>query len=97
MPLPVEFLEEAEAELDDGYAWYEHKAKLGLAFAGAVDDAIRRIEAHPEFHQRAVGQIRRAVVQRFPYCIYYLLESERIVVLAIFHARRDPTVLLDRS
>jgi hypothetical protein len=40
--------------------------------------------------------VRRAVLQRFPYSIYFMVEDDRIVVLAIFHARRSPSQLEDR-
>jgi hypothetical protein len=38
------------------------------------------------------GDVRRAVLQRFPYSIYFIVEDYRIVVLAIFPARRDPRI-----
>jgi toxin ParE1/3/4 len=34
--------------------------------------------------------IRRALLRRFPYGIFYLVEPEQIVILACFHARRHP-------
>lgn len=45
---------------------------------------------------RVRSDVRRAVLQRFPYSIYFIVEDERIVVLAIFHARRAPNQLEDR-
>jgi plasmid stabilization system protein ParE len=36
--------------------------------------------------------VRKAGVKRFPYSIYYRDEPTRIVVLAVFHGRRDPRV-----
>jgi plasmid stabilization system protein ParE len=36
-------------------------------------------------------------VRRFPYSIYYLIESGQIVILAVFHARRDPTIWQSRA
>ena len=34
--------------------------------------------------------IRRVPVRRFPYSIFYYVEREHIVVLGVFHSRRDP-------
>lgn len=34
--------------------------------------------------------VRRAVMRRFPYAIFYLFEGESIVVLAVEHQARDP-------
>ena len=33
---------------------------------------------------------RRALVRKFPFGIHYIIKNENIVILAIFHARRDP-------
>ena len=42
-----------------------------------------------------VAEIDRA--RRFPYSIFYTAESQQIVVLAVFHARRDPAVWQARA
>jgi plasmid stabilization system protein ParE len=34
--------------------------------------------------------MRRALVRRFPYAIFYKIEAAEIVVYAIFHGARDP-------
>ena len=38
------------------------------------------------------GEVRRALVSRFPYGIFYRVESKRVVVLAVLHTARDPKV-----
>jgi plasmid stabilization system protein ParE len=35
-------------------------------------------------------EVRRAVVRRFPYAVFYKIEPQQVVVLAVFHSRRDP-------
>ncbi len=45
---------------------------------------------NPEIFQVIYKDIRRAVVQRFPFVIYYQIEEEIIVVLGIIHASRNP-------
>jgi hypothetical protein len=42
-------------------------------------------------------EIRCIRARRFPYSIFYTVESRQIVVLAVFHARRDPTVWQARA
>jgi plasmid stabilization system protein ParE len=41
---------------------------------------------------RAHGEVRRAVVSRFPYAVFYRIEPKRVVVLAVLHMARDPKV-----
>jgi plasmid stabilization system protein ParE len=34
--------------------------------------------------------VRRMIVSRFPYAVFYRVEADRIVVLAVLHTARDP-------
>jgi plasmid stabilization system protein ParE len=61
---------------------------LGERFVVAVDDRLRQIAERPELHANVHGRDRRALVDRFPYAIYYHVEDERIVVHAIIHTSR---------
>jgi plasmid stabilization system protein ParE len=36
------------------------------------------------------------LTRRFPYGLFYVVEAERIVVLAVFHGRRDPKAVRRR-
>jgi plasmid stabilization system protein ParE len=36
--------------------------------------------------------VRRAFVTKFPYLVFYIVEATRVVVLAVLHTSRDPTV-----
>jgi plasmid stabilization system protein ParE len=38
----------------------------------------------------ARGEVRRARVRRFPYIVFFIPESERTIVIAVLHGRRDP-------
>lgn len=82
---------EAEAELGEAIAWYESRHRgLGLEFARVVRAGFAAIERTPELGPVVDGRIRQVVLRRFPYTIYYVLEADRIAVLAVFHGRRDP-------
>ena len=43
-------------------------------------------ESFPVVYQ----DVRRALTKRFPYGIYFVLDDSRIIVIAIFHAKRNP-------
>lgn len=51
----------------------------------------------PESYAVVYSDIRRAVLQRFPYAIYYRIVSSRIIVIAIFHGRRNPKTWQKRT
>lgn len=81
-------------------SWRGMKASrsgLGLEFQSAVDATLGLVTQHPALFRRVRGQVRRAVVKRFPYTIHFLDEQERIVVLAVYHVARDPRKLGERG
>lgn len=78
-------------DLAGAYKWYEsQRPGLGEEFLGAVDAAFDAIQEFPEMFTRVHGEVRRAVVSRFPYAVFYRVERKRIVVLAVLHTARDP-------
>jgi plasmid stabilization system protein ParE len=91
--LPVALRAEAQAEFDDAFDWYEaRRPGLGVAFAAQVRDVFNQIAANPRLHAMVFADVRKAVVPRFPYCVYYRVEPTRIRVLSVFHSRRDPSI-----
>ena len=62
-----------------------------------IREATKRVQTEPHVHPRVQGEIRRLLVKRFPYSILYREESERVVVIALFHAKRDPTIWKKRA
>lgn len=81
----------ADQDVDEAFDWYERqRAGLGDEFLTALGTAVERIREHPDSHPRIRGVIRRAVLRRFPYFLFYVVESDRVVILACMHVRRDP-------
>jgi plasmid stabilization system protein ParE len=88
----------ARIEYDEAVAWYEsERPGLGLEFSASVDALMTLIARQPALFRQVRGPIRRAVLKRFPYAIHFLDEPARIVVVAVFHASRDPRVLARRG
>ena len=93
MPLPVVYRRNVGRDLPAGFGYYEGKtAGLGEQFLMAVVSAFQAIERYPEMFAKVHGDVRRALVSRFPYAIFYRVEPRRIVVLAVLHTARDPKV-----
>jgi plasmid stabilization system protein ParE len=65
---------------------------MGLAedFRRCLDQCIATIVSYPEGHPVVHRVVRRALLRRFPYCVFYILEPGRAVVIGCLHARRDP-------
>ncbi|TAJ40880.1 MAG: type II toxin-antitoxin system RelE/ParE family toxin [Reyranella sp.] len=81
----------AEAEIEIAFREYEsQQSGLGTQFL----DELHRIEGHlrlnPALYQRIDGDLRRAVLRRFPYGLFYVIDDEQVSILACLHLRRDP-------
>ena len=82
---------EAEADLAEARAFYERrKLGLGASFLRSVEQVFERIGHLPESHPIVHRDVRRALTRRFPFSVYYRIEAEEVVVLAVIHSRRDP-------
>ena len=83
---------EAAADLEEARAWYENQ-RPGLAalFGHALLAVEGLVKLMPEAFPLVAGDVRRALLPKFPYVMYYRLrDSDTIEVLACLHNRRDP-------
>lgn len=88
---------EAELELLEAVKYYEKEIKgLGSSFLLNVEATIETILRIPEGHTPIYKNTRRALVRKFPFGIHYIIEKENIIVLAVFHAKRNPRKLKKR-
>ena len=77
--------------MEAAFEWYENeRSGLGLEFLDELRAAYHRIADGPLKYQELRGGIRRALLGRFPYAIYFAIEEEIVVVVAVLHASRDP-------
>ncbi|MFZ5491678.1 MAG: type II toxin-antitoxin system RelE/ParE family toxin [Pseudomonadota bacterium] len=91
MTLPVTFNAAAQTEFVEAAAWYEaQRPGLGAVFIAQVEHCLRRIAEQPARYPVVHNGVRRVMTARFPYSIYFDAHGPRIVVLAVFHGRRDP-------
>ena len=94
----ISFLPIARAELDDAFNWYEKQAVgLGFEFLDAFDQALRLVVSFPESQPFVGKNIRRCLCNRFPYAVYYGIDDEKIIVIAVAHLRRRPDYWLGRE
>lgn len=86
------FLPEAEAEFLEASRYYELEAPgVGMAFIVEVHRAVKAIVARPLSAPEVRGNIRKKLINRFPYNLLYAFESDQIVIVAVAHHKRRPT------
>jgi plasmid stabilization system protein ParE len=91
MPRPVVLEPWARADVADGFLWYEQQRPgLGNEFLAELARVLHAIEQHPEQYAIVRSQTRRALVRRFPYAIFYIIDPNDVAVIAVMHGRRDP-------
>lgn len=86
----------AELDVAEAQQWYQEQAGLGLAFVGCVGEQLEFIELQPFATPVVAHGIRRSVVTRFPYNIYYAINGQFINVLAVWHGSRNEKRLLSQ-
>jgi len=83
----------AEDDIRSAFEWYEsQRVGLGTEFLDALRERLEAVRAHPEANPVLYRGIRRAVVSRFPYLVFYVVQPERVAVLAVLHHARNPAV-----
>jgi plasmid stabilization system protein ParE len=94
----VHFTPAARADVIEAFDWYESRAAgLGSAFQAEMDRQIVRLSENALLFPVIYADVRRARLRRFPYGLFFRIETGDIFVLACFHASRDPRRLEERS
>jgi plasmid stabilization system protein ParE len=89
---------EAELDMQGAFGWYEERVSgLGREFLRCVDAAIAQINRSPQTHPVIYQNVHRILTRRFPFGIFYIIAGRRIIVLAVLHARRDPSLWQKRK
>lgn len=87
----------AEQEMFDAAVYYElHVAGLGQDFLDRMASAVADIGENPERWPIVMQNIRRRLVRRFPYGLFYRVDADEVVVLAVAHLNRHPTYWVGR-
>jgi plasmid stabilization system protein ParE len=96
--MKVSLRPEAQEDLESAAHWYEERRRgLGGGLLDEVLHTIGLIAENPRRYPRIHGEIRRAVTPRFPFGVFYLMEGDAVVVIAVMHASRDPARWKERA
>lgn len=98
MTVQVRLRPEAEQDLVEAALWYRaNESGLGGQFLDQVQAALASIAEHPDAYTSIHGSVRRAVVKRFPFCIFYKIEDDGVVVIGVLHGSRHPRTWRERT
>jgi toxin ParE1/3/4 len=95
----VEYHPTVQRELEEIRDYYEERvAGLGREFVNEFERQVLRIVTTPGRWMVISGDIRRALMPRFPYCIYFRQpQPDRLRITVVKHQRRHPAYGRDRK
>lgn len=97
MSLRVEFLSGADADLQEVFDRFEdYREGFGVEFMTVVEVYLARIAVFPDLAPIYLDSVRRQVMRRFPYGIFYEHQPARILVAAILDLRQDEGAIFRR-
>lgn len=96
--MTVEYHPAVERELREIRDFYEKRVPgLGKEFIDEFERQVLRIAATPTRWMALTGEIRRAIMPRFPYLVFFRqVDSERVRITVVKHQRRHPSYGRDR-
>lgn len=81
----------AELDVTESANWYNKvRDGLGNEFLLILDAKINSIHRNPIKFPIIFKNIRRALTERFPFGIFFIVENDIIYILAILHTSRSP-------
>lgn len=81
----------AELDVAEAQVWYEtQRSGLGAEFHSEISRIFTVLTETPLIYPVLYRGVRRALVHRFPYLVWYSVVGEEVSVLACTHARQNP-------
>lgn len=82
---------EAELDLQEAYSYFEQcRLGLGADFIECVQNALAKVLENHEHYPIVHKSIRRILVRRFPFAVFFTEIDDIIVVFAVLHCAREP-------
>jgi plasmid stabilization system protein ParE len=72
--------------------YHRYGPSLGNEFLDALFDCYVSLEANPNRWQCIRNDIRRALVNKFPYSVFYRVQetAQKVEILTVLHQKADP-------
>lgn len=90
----------AQQELIEAAAFYEEQlVELGEEFLSVIEQSLDKIEENPDIYRMSHPHldIRRCVIKRFPFLVYFRRKTEFIEIFAIAHQSKKPDYWVERT
>ncbi len=82
---------EAELDIKEAASWYQmQQSGLGDKFLDKVSAAIQKMIKAPFSYPVIYQNVRRILLNKFPFGIYYFIDNDSIIIIAVMHGSRNP-------
>jgi len=84
--------QEVYDDIKVAYDWYESQ-RIGLRedFLLTLEESYSKITRTPKIYQLIHKIVRRKLLRRFPYGVFFVLRDDEVIVIAIMHTKRKPS------
>ena len=83
-------LKEVSEDLEEGRLFYDRKEPgIGDYFFDSLISDLESLKLYAGIHSKRFGY-HRMLSKRFPFAIYYEVEEDTAIVVAVLDMRRDP-------
>jgi len=87
----IVYLKSARQDLLEGFLFYESKkAGLGLYFLESIYSDIDSLNLYAGIHSLHFNNYYRLLSKRFPFAVYYRIDTNIVKIYAVADCRRDP-------
>ena len=91
MAFRLKFSTRALHEIGEAQEWHELQSHgLGEEFIAALELQLKRLEQAPLHYAEVIPNVRRTLLPRFPYGLFYVVRGNLIHILAVLHNARNP-------
>jgi toxin ParE1/3/4 len=88
---PYAFHPQASEEYTQAAEYYaEVSPELGRRFYGEIERLIQVVRRQPDRFPRFNPPAQRVMARTFPYSLVYLDQPDRVLIVAVMHAKRHP-------
>ena len=88
----IVILDKAFQEIENARDFYENnQINLGTSFTKEVFSILEILESNPLLFPVKFNNMREAMIKKFPFVVIFeVLPNDEIIVLSVFHFRRNP-------
>jgi plasmid stabilization system protein ParE len=83
----------AEQQAAVARTWYDEETQdvvVGNRFLEELEVAVLSAHSNPLLYQKVCGEIRRVLLKKFPYAVFFVADDDRVAVLAVLRQSESP-------